>query len=113
MMERNQDNPQLYYKLKDMKVIYESFQEYLKEEYLTSEQLLDVLEQTVEQSASVRGSVIVLDGYTGFTPVQMKLLGRLMNLAEEVYITLTMDSRESSPPIMDVLIGTPMTGRIV
>ncbi len=95
MMERNQDNPQLYYKLKDMKVIYESFQEYLKEEYLTSEQLLDVLEQTVEQSASVRGSVIVLDGYTGFTPVQMKLLGRLMNLAEEVYITLTMDSRES------------------
>ena len=43
MMERNQDNPQLYYKLKDMKVIYESFQEYLKEEYLTSEQLLDVL----------------------------------------------------------------------
>ena len=35
MMERNQDNPQLYYKLKDMNVIYESFQEYLKEEYLT------------------------------------------------------------------------------
>ena len=84
MMERNQDNPQLYYKLKDMKVIYESFQEYLKEEYLTSEQLLDVLEQTVEQSASVRGSAIVLDGYTGFTPIQMKLLGRLMTLAEEV-----------------------------
>lgn len=43
----------------------------------------------------VRGSVIVLDGYTGFTPIQVKLLGRLMTLAEEIYITLTMDSRES------------------
>ncbi len=95
IMEQNQGNPQLYYKLKDMKVIYESFQEYLKEEYLTSEQLLDVLEQTVERSESVRGSVIALDGYTGFTPVQMKLLGRLMTLAEEVCVTLTMDSRES------------------
>ena len=95
IMERNQSNPQLYYKLKDMKIIYESFQEYLKEEYLTSEQLLDVLEQTVEYARSVRGSVIALDGYTGFTPIQMKLLGRLMTLADEVCMTLTMDSRES------------------
>jgi len=95
MMERNLENPQLYYKLKDMKIIYDSFQKYLEGTYLTAEELLGALEKTVEKSASVRGSVIVLDGYTGFTPVQISLLKKLLVLAEDVYITLTMDGEEN------------------
>lgn len=95
MMERNRDNPQLYFKLKDMKVIYDSFQEYLEGTYLTAEELLGALEQTVEQSRSVRGSVIVLDGYTGFTPVQFSLLQKLLALAERVCVTLTIDGEEN------------------
>lgn len=95
MMEQNRNNPQLYYKLKDMKVIYDSFQKYLEGTYLTSEELLGALEQTVEESPTVRGSVIVLDGYTGFTPVQLSLLKKLLVLAEEVYVTLTMDGEEN------------------
>ena len=59
MMERNQNNPQLYFKLKDMKVIYDSFQAYLEGTYLTAEELLGALEQTVERSEAVQGSVIV------------------------------------------------------
>lgn len=94
MIGQNQGNPQLYYKLKDMKVIFESFQEYLEGTYLTAEELLGALEKSVEQSASVRGSVIVLDGYTGFTPVQMNLLKKLLVLAEDIYVTLTMDGEE-------------------
>ena len=69
IMVQNQDNPQFYYKLQDMKMIYESFEEYLSHAYLTAEQLLEALEETVERSASLKDSVIVLDGYTGFTPV--------------------------------------------
>lgn len=94
MMEQNKKNPQLYYKLKDMKVIYDSFQKYLEGTYLTSEELLGALEQSVEESETVRGSVIVLDGYTGFTPVQLNLLKKLLALAEEVYVTLTLDGDE-------------------
>lgn len=94
MMEQNRDNPQLYYKLKDMKLIYESFREYLADTYLTAEELLEALEKTVGDSACVRGSVIVLDGYTGFTPVQMNLLKKLLTVAETVYITLTADVSE-------------------
>lgn len=60
IMEQNKSNPQLYFKLKDMKVIYESFRQYLKDTYLTAEELLKALEDTVEQSRSVRNSVIVL-----------------------------------------------------
>lgn len=95
MMKRNEGNPQLYYKLKDMKVIYDGFQDYLKDTYLTAEELLGALEKTVEESRTVRGSVLVLDGYTGFTPVQLSLLKKLLTLAEEVYVTLTMDGEEN------------------
>ncbi|MCD8248667.1 MAG: PD-(D/E)XK nuclease family protein, partial [Lachnospiraceae bacterium] len=94
MIAQNQDNPQLCFKLADMKVICESFQEYLKGAYLTAEQLLEALAQTIDQSASVRGSVIALDGYSGFTPIQMNLIGRLLELSEDVYVTFTIDSRE-------------------
>ena len=94
MMAQNQDNPQLYYKLQDMKLIYESFEEYLSHTYLTAEQLLEALEETVERSDSIRDSVIVLDGYTGFTPVQLKLLGKLLRLSSEVYVALTLDNEE-------------------
>ena len=64
MMDKNQGNPQLYYKLQDMKLIYESFEKYLTDTYLTAEQLLEALEETVERSDSIKDSVIVLDGYT-------------------------------------------------
>lgn len=95
IMAQNQDNPQLYYKLQDMKLIYEGFEEYLSHTYLTAEQLLEALEETVERSASMKDSVIVLDGYTGFTPVQLKLLGKLLRLSSEVYVALTLDSEEN------------------
>jgi len=100
MMEQNRQNPQLCFKLKDMKVIYEGFQQYMKDTFLTAEELLGELEKTVEKSASVKGSVMVLDGYTGFTPVQMSLLGKLLKLTDEVYVTLTLDSREK-PSVLD------------
>ncbi len=94
MMEQNQSNPQLYFKLKDMKILYDSFQEYLKGTFLTAEELLGALEQTVERSNTVKGSVLVLDGFTGFTPVQLGLLKKLLVLASQVYVTLTLDGRE-------------------
>ena len=94
IMEQNKNNPQLYFKLKDMKVIYESFRQYLKDTYLTAEELLKALEDTVEQSRSVRNSVIVLDGYHGFTPIQLGLIGRLLTLTDELYVTMTLDHRE-------------------
>ncbi len=95
MAERNQGNPQLSFKLKDMQIIYEGFQRYLEGTFLTGEELLGALEQKVEESAAVRGSVIVLDGYTGFTPVQLGLIGKLMELTDRIYVTLTLDSREN------------------
>ncbi len=41
---------QLYYKLKDLRTIYEGFQQFIREKYLTTEESLEVLASYVPQS---------------------------------------------------------------
>ena len=36
----------------------------------------------------------MLDGFTGFTPIQNKLMKKLMEYAKKVTVTVTIDSRE-------------------
>ena len=43
----------------------------------------------------LKESTIVLDGFTGFTPVQNRLLGELLEICREVIVTVTMDDREN------------------
>ncbi|MGN0354392.1 MAG: helicase-exonuclease AddAB subunit AddB [Muricoprocola sp.] len=93
MLQAVQDKPRLYYKLKDLELLYGYFQEELEGKYITSEEILEALCQVVNRSGLLKDCVIALDGFTGFTPVQMKLLEHLMVLAKEVYVTVTIDSR--------------------
>ena len=93
MLQSVQDKPRLYYKLKDLELLYGYFQEELSGKYITSEEILEALCQVADRSRLLKDCVIALDGFTGFTPVQMKLLERLMVLAKEVYVTVTIDSR--------------------
>lgn len=93
-METLEPESYLYYKLKDIRKVYEGFEEYLADRYITKEELLDVLSDVVPESAILKGSVVVLDGFTGFTPVQNKLLGELMQVCSKVVVTVEMDERE-------------------
>ena len=84
----------LSYKLRDIRKVYEGFEEYLRERYITKEEMLDVLSGMVPESEILRGSVVALDGFTGFTPVQDRLLGELLRVCDQVLVTVEMDRRE-------------------
>lgn len=84
----------LYYKLKDIRRVYEKFEDYLSEKYITKEEMLDVLSDEVPSSHILKGSVVALDGFTGFTPVQNRLIGELLKVCERVMVTVEMDERE-------------------
>ncbi len=96
LLEDIDENTNFYRKLKEIQVIYEGFHTYLKEKYITGEELLDVLCWAVPKSKILKGSVIVLDGFTGFTPVQNKLLKELLMTADEVVVTVTMNEEKRS-----------------
>ena len=92
----------LQQKLQDMAVIYKAFRDYLKEHYITSEEVLSVLCDTVPESKLLEEAVIFLDGFTGFTPIQYRLMEQLMRRCREMYFSITIDPREEL-----VRIGPP------
>lgn len=100
LLEQNRERQQVYGKLHDLQLIYQAFLDNLKETYRTQEGLLDVLYQVAERSAFLRGATLVLDGFTGFTPVQKRLMEKLMGICRDVWITLTYDTTE---PVREVL----------
>ena len=93
VMESAGESSRLYYKLADIRLLFRGFTDYLREKYITKEELLDVLSREVEKSERLKNSTVVLDGFTGFTPVKDRLLGELMRHCREVIVTVTMDRR--------------------
>ena len=95
MIRLAEEKPMLQRKLQDMLVIYEGFEELLAEKYITAEEILDALIQQLEHTHILDHTVLALDGFTGFTPVQYQLLRKLMRICKEIYITVTIDPMES------------------
>lgn len=78
-------------KISDVRLIYQSFLDYLSSRYLTTEEVPELLCGVIGDSALVRGSTVVLDGFTGFTPVQLLVIQQLLGLCETVRIVVTAD----------------------
>ena len=74
--------------------MYQAFEEYLADKYITKEEILDILCNVMDKSRMLKDSVIALDGFTGFTPLQNKVLGEMLHHCQKVMITVTMDKRE-------------------
>ncbi len=87
-------SPILRAKLRDVHVMYQGFEDFLKGHYITSEELLHVLAGVADESAILKDSVMILDEFTGFTPVQVELLRKLMPICEDVWVSLTIDAKE-------------------
>jgi len=94
MIKRAGKKPVLQKKLEDMSVAYRAFLDYINNNYITSEEVITVLSNIVGKSGIIKESIICIDGFTGFTPLQYKLVGELMKTASKVYVTVSMDRRE-------------------
>ena len=95
VMETAGGDSNLSCKLEDILKLYLGFSEYLDKKYITKEELLDVLSREIGKSEILKDSTVALDGFTGFTPVQNRLLRELMRCCREVVVTVIMDEREN------------------
>lgn len=85
----------LYYKLQDLGVLYQAFLDYIREKFITTEETLDRLREALPKSEIIRDSVVAFDGFTGFTPIQNRVIQELIRLAKKVIVTVTIDDREN------------------
>lgn len=93
------------YKMRDVLTMYRGFLDYVEGTYITAEEILDLLAELAEDSALLRGSTLVFDGFTGFTPNQNKLLAVLFPLVKDIIVTVSMDEREdfyAKPQMQDL-----------
>ncbi len=84
----------LVQKLKDLQTLYKGFLEYIRGNFITTEETLDVLCRSLRKSKLLPQSVVVFDGFTGFTPIQTNVIAELMRCCGQVIVTLTMGEGE-------------------
>ena len=81
-------------KLMDINRVYETFQEYIEGRYVTIEDRPEMLNNVIDRSSLLKDSIIAFDGFTGFTPVQYRLIEKMTMVAERVIFTATMSEDE-------------------
>lgn len=82
-------------KLMELEILYRGFRDYIQGNFITTEEKLDVLRRSLAKSAILPGSVVVFDGFTGFTPIQYRVIQEMMRLCQEVAVVLTMGMGEN------------------
>ncbi len=90
MAEFAKDAPHLQKKLQDISILYKGFNEELADSYITREERLSYLARNLYKSELIKNSVVVFDGFTGFTPIQIDVIKELVRNSIEVIITLTL-----------------------
>ncbi|MCR5829855.1 MAG: PD-(D/E)XK nuclease family protein [Lachnospiraceae bacterium] len=92
ILKATDGSDRLFAKLSDVRVLFDGFREFLKDRFVMNEELLDLLAGAALRSSVVKGSVIAFDGFTGFTAPQYRLMESLMRAAEDVHLTVTVDT---------------------
>ena len=86
----NPDSP-LAFKMQDIILLYREFRKRLEGSYMTAEEVPEKLSLLAEDSKMFRDAVVVMDGFTGFTPLQLLFIRRILPLVRELHVTVTMD----------------------
>ncbi len=100
LIEASDSKGALKAKLTDLQRLYAGFKDYIKGDFIAQEETMEILCRSLNKSGLIPGSVIVFDGFTGFTPIQYQVIGELLRLSSEVIFTCTI-GQEDNPYIYD------------
>lgn len=79
-------------KLWDLQLIYQDLQNYLANRYIDPDDYLNLLAERVHLAPSIINAEIWIDGFTGFTPQELKVIEGLFQSTQRVNVALTLDS---------------------
>lgn len=78
-------------KISDLALVYSEFERLLHQNYMDADDDLVELFKKMDQSSQFNGADIWIDEFSGFTPQEYKIIGKLMKTAASVTICLCTD----------------------
>lgn len=91
-------NPFFKKKGEDLLTLFNAFKEEINGRFFTAEEIPALLCDVIDSSLLVKNSVFYFDGFTGFTPVQLNVLGKMMRLSEKLIFSFTIDTERKDLP---------------
>lgn len=108
--EKNTEDNYLKSKLSDVILIYEKFEEQIKNKYIEDTDLLNILSQNLEQTNIIKDSIIYLDEFAGFTGQEYEVIKKLIEQAKQVNITICIDNLDTNTnPDTDIFYSNKQT----
>lgn len=106
-------------KLMDIDTLYEGFNQYLGQRFVTIEKNMTILASVIKQSKKLENTHLWIDGFYGFTHTQLLIIEELMKKVKSLTITLPMDGvytknqgiRPSHPFFESILTMQKIMGR--
>lgn len=83
-------------KLEDLYLIYNELESVLEDRFIDPDDYLNLLADRLVLSSAVLGGEVWVDGFSGFTPQEYRVLSSLLHNAERVNITLCTDYKTLS-----------------
>lgn len=108
MEESMEEGSLMALKLQDIRCIYDAFREKMGDVYMTAEELVPQLTKVAASVEMLQNAVIVLDGFTGFTPTQYDLLRELLICSDRVIVSVTTDRTEKRSSVFRLSLDTLM-----
>lgn len=90
-ISKEQGNTVVGRKLQEVSLVYQAFEDYIRNHYIVAEQMTGLLSQVVMDSELLKNSVIYFDGFTGFTPIQYHLIRSLTDCCKKLVFAITID----------------------
>ena len=85
------DNEVLKYKLSDLCKIYDCYEKLMLNNYIDTDDILNILNELLEQNDFYKDTVFFLDEFSTFIPQEEKIISQLIKKSKDVYVTLCMD----------------------
>ena len=101
MEKKVADHPLLARKLKELGIFYAALNRTRGKEEITLEERLEWCRRELEHSDFLEGAVVALDYFTGFIPVQRKILQRILSQAEEVMAAFLLPEEEDEEELRE------------
>jgi len=99
--------PYLEQKVHDLQIVFEAYKRFLAGRFFDPEDYLEMAAVRIPESSFVRGAAVWVDGFSGFTPKEYKVLGAIMGSAERMSVALCLDRQELSRPVSESSLFHP------